>query len=335
MRTFVGPRPSKRHTVQHKDQNRSNNALSNLEYMTREEQMKDSYENNANRKSNADACSKPVEGRIVGADTWIPYKSAHEAASQLGLPHTAGISECCHKRQNVTAEKYEFRFAEMKKVLEGEVWRKVKGVKVSNMGRVETKLGIINYGSTDNSGYKTTGAKNLRIHHLVCRAFHGPPSSKDHTANHKDRNCENNHADNLEWSDKQEQARHTYENEGRKNSGKAKGVPLRARRNGGDWLYFGSISEAAEGLKLPNANITRAMRPDSGRHTAGGYSFEKLEVVNLPGEEWRDVVVDDSCDDTDIVDQDEDPDSDPDDMQLQSMKNGLSSSFTLYEEASF
>ena len=87
--------------------------------------MKHSYATNENRASNAQRTSKPVEGRKLGAEAWVPYASTAEAARSLEL-HPGHISACCSGGRKHTGG-YEFRWgvANEVAVLEGEVWMDV------------------------------------------------------------------------------------------------------------------------------------------------------------------------------------------------------------------
>ena len=82
---FGLPKRDDQDTVDHKDNNPSNNRLENLRWANQSEQIKHSYATNKNRGSNAQRTSKPVEGRKLGAEAWVPYASSHEAARSLGL----------------------------------------------------------------------------------------------------------------------------------------------------------------------------------------------------------------------------------------------------------
>jgi hypothetical protein len=64
--------------------------------------------------------------------------------------------------------------------------------------------------------------KTVRVHRLVCEAFHGPPPSPQHVVAHADGDRQNNRADNLRWA--------TYvENEADK---RAHGRTIRGERQG-------------------------------------------------------------------------------------------------------
>lgn len=66
-RVFLGSPPSQcQRFVNHKDRNKSNNHISNLEYVTQSENILHSYRTNPDRKTSAEATSKPILGRHVG-----------------------------------------------------------------------------------------------------------------------------------------------------------------------------------------------------------------------------------------------------------------------------
>lgn len=125
-RAFHGPlalQVFKECDVHHKDGDKSNNRVANLEYATRSDNIKYSFA--LGRRTSREALSKPVEGRAVGADRWQPYTSQIDAARKLGL-HSGCVSNCCNGRIRQTGG-YEFRlipdFAQAE--VENEEWRNV------------------------------------------------------------------------------------------------------------------------------------------------------------------------------------------------------------------
>ena len=123
---FNLPRQEGQDYINHKDGNPSNNKLSNLEYVTRSENINHSYKTNTNRKSSATKHSKPIMGRQLGTEVWIKYPSACEAARNLNLKNSS-ISAVCNGKTN-RAGNYEFKFdndSTEPEVLEGEEWRNV------------------------------------------------------------------------------------------------------------------------------------------------------------------------------------------------------------------
>ena len=67
--------------------------------------------------------------------------------------------------------------------------------------------------SSDGTGYPVVRMvdadgkrRKLKVHYLVCRAFHGEKPSPCHEVRHLDGNPMNNHADNLAWGTRAENA---------------------------------------------------------------------------------------------------------------------------------
>ena len=132
-KAFALPREEGQDTINHKDLNPSNNEVENLEWMSNAENISHSYANNLDRKSNAKAMSKLVEGRVVGSgeNGWVLYDSGSKAARILNAANSSlnlspgNISSCCREKRNKTCG-YNFRFAEPTEVdLPGEVWKDV------------------------------------------------------------------------------------------------------------------------------------------------------------------------------------------------------------------
>lgn len=92
--------------------------------------------------------------------------------------------------------------------LNNEVWKDIQGYeglyKVSSLGRVKNKRGLIMSPKIHHRGYIQIGlykdkkSKNLYIHRLVAQAFIPNPDNLPYV-NHKDENKLNDRADNLEW----------------------------------------------------------------------------------------------------------------------------------------
>ena len=122
---FDLPKRDDQNTVDHKDNDPSNNRLENLRWANQSEQVERSYATNEERGSNARKTSKPVEGRELGTEAWVPYASSAEAARKLGLK-SGSISACCNGKIKKTGN-YEFRYGEANEVavLEGEEWMDV------------------------------------------------------------------------------------------------------------------------------------------------------------------------------------------------------------------
>jgi hypothetical protein len=122
---FDLPRRDDQDTVDHIDNDPSNNRLDNLRWANRSEQIRHSYATNKTRGSNAQRTSKPVLGRVLGTQEWTQYPSTQEAARALGLTR-GNVSNCCNGKYKRTGE-HEFKWAEANEeaLLPGEIWRDV------------------------------------------------------------------------------------------------------------------------------------------------------------------------------------------------------------------
>ena len=122
---FLGLPPSPEHShVNHKDGNKSNNAVDNLEYVTPAENMAHHF---ACLKG-CNPLSKAVFSRAYGTnEEWTHHPSQTHAAEMLGL-NRHSVSACVRGLRKQTGG-YEFRFAEPKphvvEILPREEWRDV------------------------------------------------------------------------------------------------------------------------------------------------------------------------------------------------------------------
>lgn len=312
-RAFLGRAPSPNHcNVAHKDGDRTNNNLTNLEYRTLSECMHDFHRRYRSRH-HMFASSKPVLVRVSGSTEWSFYPSMAEAARQLKVP-VALVRIACHSRpthvQGFEVKLANPRATDSEAALPNEEWRNavhptthapLAPLMVSSSGRVSSARVSVGRGSLTNFGYMRVqtrldgSSQQHYVHRLVAAAFLGPPPDEVQVqVNHKDGNRANNHVDNLEYVTGSQNVKHSYSSGARRSSAQAQSKPVWAEHvRTKERIWYPSGAEAARQLGLNQGNISLCCHGVCGR--AGEYSFSFAAPAFtklLPGEEWREVVFD-------------------------------------------
>jgi hypothetical protein len=278
--------------VNHKDKNKLNNCVSNLEWNTR-------TENNIHRvknlqvKTNRNKCVFRIDPET---NEKLEVYDSIELAGQWALVH--GFTKTSHNGRNAIgnciqslskkAYGYKWLLENTNEDLEEELWKEVvldknnpEEIKesnrtcfISNLGRFKNSYGIImsNYKVND-SGYMRVFiyGKTYSIHRLVALAFIENTENKQQV-NHKDGNKLNNALSNLEWCTNQENQIHKFQT-GLGNNFKRKITQYDLEMN--KIKDFDSIVGASKELTIGYTNIRGVL---SGyRKTAGGFIFKYLE----------------------------------------------------------
>ena len=126
-RTFLGPVPTaERSHVNHKDGDKQNNAISNLEYVTPAENRAHYLENRTVQDGGKPRSNtEPVWSRTYfnGSEEWTWHPSQTSAAKMRGV-HPSSVSSCIRGKCR-QAGGYEFKAADAFQSLAGEAWREV------------------------------------------------------------------------------------------------------------------------------------------------------------------------------------------------------------------
>jgi hypothetical protein len=286
-RAFLGPPPSDAHTVDHIDMNPSNNAVTNLRWATRSQQMLYSHQLNAKRSKAVDKRALRIEARMVNAGSdWVPFESCKEAARRLGTTQ-GNIYLCLHGKRK-TAVGHEFRTVDNPKD-ENESWVEVNGIHVSDSGRVRTTRGHVHGGSGGKSKTYLTvavaGGRRRFVHVLVAEGFLGPRPSARHTVDHINNNPRDNRVANLRWATPKEQIRHSFDSNLTRGSHTGKtSKPVRVRSEStGEWTDYSSVNEAIRCTGRNTAAVHGALRKGAALN---GLYFEYVPFADLPGEVW-------------------------------------------------
>ena len=176
----------------------------------------------------------------------------------------------------------------------------------SNLGRVKSCSGVVHTPSIHAHGYAivTIKGKAYMLAALICRVFHGPAPTPEHTVNHIDLDRSNNKPENLEWSSKAEQIQHSYANNtNRRSCAPQMSKPLKAKPVGGtdeQVRSFGSQHEAARDLEVHRGHISACCRKKLKTATAKDktkwtfwFDTEAAPAACLDGERWAKVVAGD------------------------------------------
>ena len=162
--------------VNHIDKNKTNNHIDNLEPLTSKEHAEKTDHNN---EKAGKTMSRPFFGKKEGQD-WKDAtrydNGTRKAAEDLGDISYGSIRNCLKDKK--TRKGYQFKYLPDPD-LKDEIWKdvpqkffkhSVKGWRVSNMGRVQSKTHGVKYDGTERGKYKKFG-KDIQVHRAVAAAF--------------------------------------------------------------------------------------------------------------------------------------------------------------------
>jgi len=264
--------------IDHVNTNKADNQPDNLEDVTHAENMRRSAVD-PNRRSGSERKSRPIVGTVGDA---VPrdFPSATVAARELGL-NVSKISDCCRGRVNSTGG-WTFVYA-IQPDLDGEEWRSIEGINVSNYGRVNPPTSGKYFPIARINGYclVKAGGQKFLVHRLVCQAFHGNPPT-GYEADHRDRDPGNNRADNLRWLNRADNL-----------ANRQMATKLSTRRaltvtsSTGDSCAYESAVLASSALGLARDTIEHLCSSGHEHRTHGVFKY--VEVQPLDGEIFKNV----------------------------------------------
>ena len=118
--TFLGPPPATQSLVNHRDSNRGNNHVQNLEYVTHSQNCHHAYLQGRKTRN-----GKAVQSRLKGTcDDWLRFDTLRAAALYTGTSTSTVSSFCNERKVGHQSGKWDFRFAP-EEPLPGEEWRPV------------------------------------------------------------------------------------------------------------------------------------------------------------------------------------------------------------------
>jgi len=273
--------------VNHKDKNKLNNYLSNLEWMTRKE-------NNIHRCNGSKiSCNKnkPIlridkntnkilekYNSIELAGIWLfengYTKTVHNGRNSVGNCLN-GLSKCSYS--------FIWKYENKNEDLENEIWKQIilenidiinKKYFVSNLGRFKNSFGVImnNYKLNEN-GYIRVYIynKTFALHRLIALTFIENPENKCQV-NHIDGNKINNYVTNLEWVTNKENQIHKFKI-GLGNNFTRKIIQYDLELN--EIKKFNSIVRAGKELNIGKTNIFNVL--NNKQKSTKGFIFKYLE----------------------------------------------------------
>jgi hypothetical protein len=287
--------PDNKPTVNHKDKNRCNNKLENLEWMTHEEQM----EHRSIGLILKPNTNKPIY-RLSKNDEILDLFNSIEDAGKWAFENKLtmtihngrnAISNCLNGLSKF-AYNYKWKFINNDS-LENEEWREIyinnllhqkitsdKKYYVSNLGRFKNSSGRI----TNIENYKVIEDGYIRVyiynktfalHRLVALTFFDNPENKA-TVNHIDGNKFNNKVENLEFATNKEQQIHKH------SIGLGNNFTRKVKQYDLNWNFikeYDSIVLAAKETNISKATIRGVLI--KYRKTAAGYIWRYSDDTDI------------------------------------------------------
>lgn len=204
--TFIENNDKTKTAVNHKDGNKLNNHVNNLEWVSIKENNKHAYDIGLNKLTKRAVHQMDLEGNIIAT-----FESMKEAKEKTGIPDSSISNVCKNKSSYAGGYKWEFvvknpnekdvdltdfvkikdhpkNMISKKGELYSTMFKKLMKQQINNDGYMTITLGSTEVGNK----------KTYLVHRLVAEHFIPKIEGKIYV-NHKDSNKVNNNVDNLEW----------------------------------------------------------------------------------------------------------------------------------------
>lgn len=247
--------PINKNEVNHKDRNKSNNHVSNLEWVTGSENCTHAHENGAYKNSSKKCIVQQYD--LISGETIETFESARVASEVANINYNTMTEICSGRIKKSGLTLYGWRYKDIKENFECPE----NSLRIRNLPYFITPTGIIwsefysIFMKTNvNRGYEKVtlhfnGERyNFYVHKLVTEVFLGPCPEK-YQVNHKDSNPLNNNIENLEYMTASENVQYSYAHGNRISKLVLMINPMTHKIE----RTFNSVKEAAKELKI-NAN---------------------------------------------------------------------------------
>lgn len=276
--------PENKPEVNHKDKNKLNNHINNLEWTTR-------AENNLHRCKNLEIkTNKNKSLNRIDKETNIIIQSYNSIEEAALWAFENNLTKNIHNGRNsigncicgLSDSSYGFKWKLIQtKHLDNEIWKQIhientndKKYFVSNLGRFKNSRGRImdNYKLNDNGYIRIVICnKTYILHRLIALVFIDNPENKSQV-NHIDGNKINNAVNNLEWVTCQENQIHKHK------TGLGNNFTRKIIQYTLDNIFIKehkSISSASKYTNISKSSISGVLR--GKRKTSGGFIWKYLD----------------------------------------------------------